>query len=471
MQPSEHFFRSSITRKNLPFCISWVIVFIWLYAYFLPFGGFRFESQLYNLKVADKMIFTAVWLVVTPLLTGFFDARRYVPHTVYSVLGALVSFLALRFSPSGLLSNLLLAAGSACIGHIFASCCYAFFMLLNNTEKFYSMLHAVLAPKLLLLLKPLLNRPDQPLDPANWLILVLLLALFGCSLFFRRGLEGAPVPRTVPPPPGAYSLMPLVFAVLCLNDVVGPAVIRACALQSGVPFAPYYFAGIALGIGCVFYLEKHRRTDLYHMLNFSFASAVLGFVAGALSLVRSAYAIPAFLLFGLAYAVGLVNIYYLAGFLAKRFGSLSFYRAGIALSSAYYFLGILAVYGLDRWSRDSAQAALAAAAFGSALLLVLFLFLTPYFQRNLSTREWMDDTYREDITGDSRLRARLREYRLTPREAETCELLLQGLTLRQISAVMAVSFSTVNTYCGSIYKKLGINSRTELLLLLRRYSE
>lgn len=50
------------------------------------------------------------------------------------------------------------------------------------------------------------------------------------------------------------------------------------------------------------------------------------------------------------------------------------------------------------------------------------------------------------------------------RLAEICNLLLQGYTLRQISAIFSIAYSTVKTYCASAYRKFDINSRAELLL-------
>jgi len=466
MNGTDHFRLRSVTRRNIPYCIGWVVVFVWLYAYFLPFGGFRFESELYNLKVADKMLFTLVWLVVTPLVTALLDGRSYVPATWHSVVGAIAGFAALRFTPAGPWSNAVLALGSACIGHIFASCCYAFFMVLNNTEKFYSMLLAVVLPKLLLAAKPVLNQPQRRVDGANYIILTLLLVLLVCAWLFRRGIAGAPARDDLQPPARAYWLMPLVFAVLCLNDVVAPSVIQAVQPLAGARFEPWYLGGVMLGAGFILLFEKFRRAELYHVLNLSFACGALGFAAAALGRTAGGYLLLAFVLLGLSYALGLVNIYYLAGFMAKRFQSARFYRIGIALSSAYYLAGILVVRLLGPLDAGRGVETIA---FVSVVLLVLFLFLTPFFIRNLSAGEWMDDTYREDITRESRLEARLRDFRLSPRERETCRMLLEGYTLRQIAAVMGISFSTVNTYCNSIYKKLNINSRTELSLLLRKY--
>jgi DNA-binding CsgD family transcriptional regulator len=63
-----------------------------------------------------------------------------------------------------------------------------------------------------------------------------------------------------------------------------------------------------------------------------------------------------------------------------------------------------------------------------------------------------------------------KKYRLTKREIEVCKLLLQGYTMRQISGILSLAYPTVNTYCTSVYRKLNINSRTELLLLFKDYN-
>ena len=82
-----------------------------------------------------------------------------------------------------------------------------------------------------------------------------------------------------------------------------------------------------------------------------------------------------------------------------------------------------------------------------------------------------DDSYREDISHNSRLETKLRDCKLTPAEMEVCTLLLEGYTLRQIAAMLSKAYATINTYCTSIYRKLNVNSRVELLLLLQEYKE
>ena len=472
MKPSNHFTVKSITKDNLPFFIGWIVMFVWLYSYFLPFGGFKFESALYNDKVADNIfLFTLIWLVSGLVFGVTMTEKRLKRFTIYAVALAILSFALLRFTSGGIVSDAILIIGSVCMGQIFSSCCYAFFMVLNNTEKFYSMLLAVAIPKILLLLKPFLNKPDQVVDGSHILIFILLLLLLVCAFFFGKSKTIHTPQNNLKPPKKAYTLMLLVFAVLVINDVAAPSIINAMQSRTEIYFVPYYCAGAAIGLIIIFVFQKILSVELYNLLNLSFAFAVLGFVSSALSLTDIRYGIVAYLFFGASYVLGFVNIYYLAGFMAKKFQSIVFYRVGISLSALFYFVAILASRFLDDFDTNYINNAIALSAFIAVVILIIFLFSTPFFIRHLSSGEWMDDTYREDITHETRIFAKLRDYHLSPREIETCQNLLEGFTLRQISAIMGISFSTVNTYCTSIYKKLNINSRTELVVLLKEYSK
>jgi len=469
METTKSFTIKSLTKRHLPFFIGWVIMFIWLYSYFLPFGGFRFESNLYNGKVAGDLPFTLIWLLSGAVIGLLINSKNFTRLTFHSVITAILGFISVRFTPAGLISDLIMIVSSVAIGYLFASYCYAFFMVLNNAEKFYAMLLAVFTPKLFLLLKPLLNDPEVKIDGANILIFVFLLILLCCAFVKQKNVPETAEKEDAKPPAKAYALMLLVFAVLVLNDVIAPAVIKSIHAKLDIGFEPYYFAGVVLGILIIVVFQIILKNELYYLLNLSFACAALGFVSSALCISNQVYAFPSFVFFGLSYVLGFVNIYYLAGFMAKKFRSIVYYKTGILLSSVFYLAAILVTQLFERLRQNSFENLIAFSAFSSVSVLIVFLLSTPFFLKNLSSREWMDDTYRIDITYETRLGAKLKDYNLSPREAETCEKLLEGFTLRQISAMMGISFSTVNTYCTSIYKKLNINSRTELLLMFREY--
>lgn len=59
--------------------------------------------------------------------------------------------------------------------------------------------------------------------------------------------------------------------------------------------------------------------------------------------------------------------------------------------------------------------------------------------------------------------------KLTTREAEVLDLLLEGLTYEEIARVLVITRNTVKRHLKSIYGKLGVGSRRQLLpLLLQR---
>lgn len=53
---------------------------------------------------------------------------------------------------------------------------------------------------------------------------------------------------------------------------------------------------------------------------------------------------------------------------------------------------------------------------------------------------------------------------LTPREHDLYLLLLEGYTLKECSKRLSVKYSTANTHMTGIYRKLGVNSRAELII-------
>jgi DNA-binding CsgD family transcriptional regulator len=51
-------------------------------------------------------------------------------------------------------------------------------------------------------------------------------------------------------------------------------------------------------------------------------------------------------------------------------------------------------------------------------------------------------------------------FKVTRREGEVCELLLKGLSDKQISKALNISYWTVRSHVGRVLDKLGIESRS-----------
>lgn len=56
---------------------------------------------------------------------------------------------------------------------------------------------------------------------------------------------------------------------------------------------------------------------------------------------------------------------------------------------------------------------------------------------------------------------------LTRREYEIYLLLVDGYTLKESAEKLSIKYSTANTHMTGVYKKLGVNSRAELIINYR----
>lgn len=56
---------------------------------------------------------------------------------------------------------------------------------------------------------------------------------------------------------------------------------------------------------------------------------------------------------------------------------------------------------------------------------------------------------------------------LTSREYELYLLLVDGYTLKESAEKLSIKYSTANTHMTGVYKKLGVNSRAELIINYR----
>jgi DNA-binding NarL/FixJ family response regulator len=63
----------------------------------------------------------------------------------------------------------------------------------------------------------------------------------------------------------------------------------------------------------------------------------------------------------------------------------------------------------------------------------------------------------------------LDSYNLTKREREILQLLIEGLSYKEIAARAFISMATLNTHIRNIYDKLGIHTRAEIAARFRKY--
>ena len=70
------------------------------------------------------------------------------------------------------------------------------------------------------------------------------------------------------------------------------------------------------------------------------------------------------------------------------------------------------------------------------------------------------------LLGSDALTRAMAHYGISSREADVVRLLAQGSSYREIEAKLCISMPTVKTHVSSIYRKVGIHRRWELLQAL-----
>ena len=113
---------------------------------------------------------------------------------------------------------------------------------------------------------------------------------------------------------------------------------------------------------------------------------------------------------------------------------------------------------------DVALTAIALVAIYFLLMVALFLFK----DKNLNGMEAQGHTepVREIVQLPSRCEEIARNHRFTPREGEIFLFLAQGYTVTAISSKLYVSENTIKSHVKSIYQKLSIHTRSELIELV-----
>lgn len=176
--------------------------------------------------------------------------------------------------------------------------------------------------------------------------------------------------------------MAMVFVILAFSNVVAPLLLFKIKSAQHQPLEYWCFSGIIL----VLLLQKHFKLNIYLMLNLSLALLTTGFViALVLETYLTAGAICV-ICFGSSYVISLVNIYYLAGFMAKKFQNITFYKVGIILSAIYYFYRFRAIWIFKNTLPNISIV--------SVCILIVFFMLSPLFVKLLYKGEWIDDSYR-----------------------------------------------------------------------------
>ncbi|MEA4920345.1 MAG: helix-turn-helix transcriptional regulator [Clostridiaceae bacterium] len=449
---------NGLRRKNAAYLAVWILYYAWVVAFATwwtasPVLDSAFDTQIRSVMHMVSLLSSAAFVFIIRK-EWFMKAARI---GAVLVILSMVLFYSFESEAFKMIAAII---GSIAIGSVNISILIPFVFKLNNTEKLY----AVVSSNALIQLISLIKEHSLSGLAEQIVSFTLLICSLSTVLFFRKEKDCAPdntelTERVVMHRRIYLSLLfNCAIAILCKG--AGKGILNIAAAGSGsFVFTGYYIGGLA---GCVIYIFIYAFTKkaFIWLGNITFSSITLGLLFYAFTPQSPGLAIPFSVFLGLGSTIGMINMYYIIGVIGKKYDSMRYVRMSIL------FIGLLGgVSGIvvgNIISRTGTFDISISASIVSVLVMIAFMFISPIMERADYLNSWGLESNHTEVGGG--LYAIFKPYALSKREVEVCDLLLQGYTLRQISAILPIAYSTVNTYCTSAYRKLGINSRTELLL-------
>lgn len=450
----------NIRRENLPYVLVWIFYYAWVIVFTTWWTSSPLTDAIYS--DAFRRLLHSVNLLASAVLVLILKKEWYAAASrIGAVLLALTATVFLFVPLSGRLSVAVMVLMGIMIGCVNICILMPFVFLMNNTEKFYSVLCSNLLICVLVLMQALgiLNVTNGML-PSYFLLLFSL----GFVIFFRPGRIEASAPANpalIPKTKKAVYItlvINIMYAVFCKG--IGRVFLSVAGEKAAFGLDHLFYMGGILGCGLYFLIYRFVKKSNHTTWNVTFGTficAMFLFLAGSGN--RLMYVVFALLL-GIGSSMGMINMYYILGVIGKKYWSMGYVRASII------FIGIAGgVAGIalgNMVGKYSPEVLIVLAALSGAVFVV-FLALSPALSQSYFSDDWASDSRLPEI--DNERLHQFKKYKLTKREGEVCRLLLEGCTLRQISAILGIAYPTVNTYSTKLYRKLGINSRTELLAL------
>ena len=343
------------------------------------------------------------------------------------------------------------------LGLVNASIIIPFVFVLNNTEKFYAVVGSNFMIGILLLLLRILSKTGGVLTEVILAFSLLIISLSFLWWFKKEALyhEIEIIPHNKKVPTGAWLI--LVFSCLfaIFGKGVGTGLLDLVSSNSELTYL-YYAIGIIIGSIVYYLVYRYFAQSTSIIWNLAFATLAVSLLINNL-IVNPNAAILFGLMFGISTSFGMINMYYLLGVISKKYQSMLYLRLSILLIGALSGVsGVIIGNAITGYQESIVMWATLV----TGIIVIVILALSPFLATLHYGADWIDDAGLKEINAAKS--TLLEGYDFSPREKEVCALLLQGYTLRQISGILKLGYPTVNTYYTSVYRKLNINSRSEL---------
>jgi len=453
----------NVRKQNWPYITTWILYYAWVIVFTTWWVASPITDSL--LGTGSRVLLHSLNLIASAIVVVVLKKEYF---RISGVIGSITILFTAAFSllvKDPQLHTIAIVLLAISLGIVNISILVPMVYIMNNTEKFVSILSTFLLISVVMLLEE-----TGILNSANgfWFSFLALLVSVIPIFFFKSSDLDTSLPKDFNLIPKGKKvlyitvLMNCCYAIFCKG--IGKSLVDSVINAIGYSLFPAYYTGALLG--CVFYYGIYRFFKYANHItwNVTFAMFALAMVFYPLAQQQS-MALAFAGMIGAASTMGMINMYYIVGVVGKKYWNYFYVKASVVLiglcgGMAGTLLGSL----FARSTFAFPYGGLPVLVF-SVLIILLLIILSPVLENTYYKEDWASDSEKVDI--DNEKVFRFADYHLNPRETQLCQYLLQGHTIRQSASLMNIQESTCNSYCKDLYRKLGINSRVELLNLFQ----
>ena len=439
----------NVRRRKWPNVFYWT--FLYTFVFMISTKYFVYEDGILGYDASIKSLYQHIALLAS-IIVGFILLRRTrleTPKRILCVLSALMILFGAVFVEAR--TNLIYLVFLAVLLGALADCSLLTYIYeMNNSERLFGIVLAHLTVAAVGFFTMWFGRTTVEFW---WLIFSLAVAASVFSFFESKDADGEiAVIETFP----KKLYLPLVLA--CVGGVVAvcSSMVVMEKISGQTPDMRYwYYLGALIG-AVVFFVEylffpKPATGSLVTGFSFSVASIFCYVVGDSVSWVFSA----AFA--GATFNICMMNLYYILCNIIRKYRESHMLKiAPIVTNLTGLVIAVLSTVAFFFADDAVIRTGLALCLAGDVVVLATSVF----WEKGVSVTAKQEEYVRFDTTLTKE--QAYASVGLTEKEIEVAELLLAGLSLREIAKKLYVSENTAKTHRSSIYRKMRVSSKEEL---------
>ena len=441
----------NVRKKKYANVLYWTVFYT--YTFLVASKWFVFEDGILSFTFSTTALYQHIALLGS-IIVGFFFLKRHRLPTVKKILSVVASLLILFGAIFGVLrTNLVyLIVLSVLLGQLADCSLLTYIYEMNNAERLYGIVFCHLLAAGAGIFMAYFNRTTS----AFWYLMFALSVVAVVTCFCETKDVEWEIAVVESFPKKLY--MPLILA--CIGGIVAVCSVLLTMSKIAVhsPEARFfYYGGAALGSVVYFLVYRYSPKPATVTLLTGFGTATVSILAFVVS-GEGAWGYVATALGGGTFSICMMNLYYILCNIIKKYKTSNMLKVAPIVSN---FAGIVIVtastMGFFYFSDVALKIFLAVCLIGDVVVLATAIV----WERAISTTSQQEEYVRYDTTV-----TKAQAYEsvgLTDKEIQVAELLLEGLSLREIAEKLFISENTAKTHRTAVYKKMQVGSKEELI--------